>query len=281
MNLDNIFIGNTEPKQTNVLWIDTSGINNSLKLYHNGQWTDVSGVMQETNTNIVDFNNSQTTQVWHLKKGWNRCSTYLDINLQQLENALSNKCHTISTVHEMVTYEDGLGWDGDNMEINPSIMFMLEMNEDFDLELTGNLASVGLTTINLRPVLNWIGYPLNYKMDVNIALKTFNPVDGDEIYTIDVSGNKILSKYNSIRRGGSGGWSGQLAMLEPGVGYYYRTTVERDVTYANMSYNSVVKDIKVKDGIFDITKIIVDDEPVENSQNLITSGAVYNAIHQQ
>lgn len=281
MNLDNIVISSIEPKQTNALWIDASGENNSIKVYNNGQWTDVSGALFYANADIVDLNNQSVTQVWHLKKGWNWWSTYLDITLEQLEEALGDDGITINAVdNSTAMYENGLGWVGNLTTINPAHMYQIQMAEDCTVELTGQLINASSFEIQLHADgggLNWIGYPLNHKMDINNALKTFKPIEGDVIIYRS-NGKELKSVYNAVRRDGMGGWSGTLQTLEPGCGYIYQTTQSRNVTYDYMSYGSVVQDIQIHDGIMTITKIMVDNEPKDGSDNLITSGAVYTAL---
>ena len=282
MNLDNIVIGSNEPKQTNALWIDTSGETNRLKMYNNGQWTDISGALQYTNTNIVDLNNQNVTQVWHLNKGWNWWSTYLDINLEQLETALTGNATSITSQNGSLNYSNTYGWTGSLETFDAARMYKIKMTEDCTVELKGRLVNASTFQIHLNADedgYNWIGYPLSHKMDVNTALKTFNPIEGDMILYRYPDGKELKSVYNAVRRGGNGAWQGTLQTLEPGCGYIYQTIQSRNVTYDYMSYGSVVQDIQINDGIMTITKIMVDNEPIEGSDNLITSGAVYAALH--
>jgi len=93
-----------------------------------------------TNADIVDLNNQSVTQVWHLKKGWNWWSSYIHVELEDLENALGTSGMTINAVdYTSVLYESGLGWAGSLTTINPAHMYQIEMAEDCTVELTGQL----------------------------------------------------------------------------------------------------------------------------------------------
>lgn len=156
-------------------------------------------------------------------------------------------------------------------------MYMIKMNEPCQISLSGSLLNPMSQSITLPNGSRWIGYPVNHAIEINEALKSFNPIDGDVISYTFPSGTKLQSVYNS-QRGTNGTWVGDLHVLEPGKGYVYTTTQHRSVSFVSLSYNSVVQDIQINDGVVNITKLKIDNEPVENSNNLITSGAVYAAL---
>ncbi len=155
-----------------------------------------------------------------LNAGWNWWSTYLDITVDQLENALGDNGITINAVdNSTAMYENGLGWAGNINTISPSHMYQLEMSAEHVLTLTGQLLNPADHTITINPGINWIGYPVSQAMSLNEALANFTPSNGDVIKSRN--GSSVYLKN---------AWTGTM-QLEPGKGYMYISKSQETKTF--------------------------------------------------
>ena len=151
----------------------------------------------------------QTTM---LNAGWNWWSTYLDISLEDLENALDGQCSDIVAQNGSMSYMEDFGWDGDFTSIDPARMYKFHLTEAKNLILNGMIIDPAANTITLNPGITWIGFPESQEMTLNQAFVNFTPTVGDVIKASTGSATWIGSN-----------WSGSLNKLEPGKGYMYKS----------------------------------------------------------
>ena len=164
---------------------------------------------------------SGVEQTMTLDAGWAWWSTYLDISLEDLETALGNHGVTITCTDGTVSYYEGYGWDGDEITLDPSKMYKIQVGSECNLVLNGNVVNPADHTITLAPGNNWIGFPVSQPMNLVEALSGFTPTRGDV----------IKSKTWSAMYTGSS-WSGTF-VLEPGQGYIYKSkaTTNKSFTF--------------------------------------------------
>ncbi|MBR4390605.1 MAG: endonuclease [Bacteroidales bacterium] len=168
-------------------------------------------------TEIYDY---PTEQINTLSGNWTWWSTYLDIDLAQLEEALGDNCLNIVSQNGTLSYIAGAGWDGANFEsLDLSRMYMLDMTAACQLALTGTPVNPKDCPISINPGFNWMGYPLAQSTPINQALSGLNASAYDRI---------ISHSSYAIYSGTS--WIGSLKELDPGVGYIY---------FSNASSNKV------------------------------------------
>ena len=158
-------------------------------------------------TEIYDYPAEQTVA---LNAGWNWWSTYLDIDLEDLEAALGNNGVSIVSKEGVVSYYEGFGWDGNFNTLDHSKMYRLRVGSNCSLELSGNAVNPAECTITLAPGINWIGFPVSYSMSISDALQGFTPALGD-----------VIKTYNGMTTFIGNGWMGTFSTLEPGRGYIY------------------------------------------------------------
>ena len=199
-------------------YINSNGIyltqnNSNYYLYYNNNSFQLSTTSQSNITFYTEGDCPPLTvqQTVTLYQGWNWWSTYLDINLEQLEEAMgSNGVNIVAQDGMASSYMSGMGWDGDIEDLDLSRMYMLQVNTTFDLVLTSTLVDPTEYPITLIHGFNWIGYPLSEPMNVNQALSGLTPTVGDFIKS---------STGISMFTGSS--WTGSFTTLEPGKGYMY------------------------------------------------------------
>ena len=211
--------------------LDSNYSNSTIIFY--GKYTDTSLLKATYNAenqtltfNIIEQNTStqKTTQTIQLNQGWNWVSFYVETSLEKLQNALGTNGIEIKYMDFTTSYdeESGLWLSAGNplTSIEPSKMYMINTNSDCVIELEGKLLED--VEITLNPGVNWIAYPLNVSMDVNMAFMHLEVTDGDDI--------------KNDKRGFSGylegwGWDGNLSILEPGQGYVYTNNSSETKTF--------------------------------------------------
>ena len=198
------------------------GSTTNYYLYYNNGSFALSTTAQNNITFYTEGDCPETTdeQTVTLNAGWNWWSTYLDITMDQLENALDDNGITINAVdNSTAMYENGLGWAGNINTIDPSHMYQLEMAAEHVLTLTGQLLNPADHTITINPGINWIGYPVSQAMSLNEALINFTPSNGDVIKSRN--GSSVYLKN---------AWTGSM-QLEPGKGYIYISKSQETKTF--------------------------------------------------
>ena len=159
------------------------------------------------------------TQKQHLVKGWNWYSSYLDIETTDLTKAIGTNGLEIkgqTTADGSVVFDNAFRcWAGTLLEIgyNNAKMYMINTTQACELDLSANLVDPQDYTITLNTGWNWIGYPSNQSVEINVALANIpTPQEGDIIKTR----NSGHAEY------AWGMWVGTLKSMIPGEGYMYR-----------------------------------------------------------
>lgn len=177
-----------------------------------------------TDSKIAKLQEGVVTQTIELTKNWNWVSFYVETSLEKLQNALGTKGIEIKHMDFTTSYdeESGLWLPGDNplTSIEPSKMYMINANSDCVIELEGKLLED--VEITLNSGVNWIAYPLNVSMDVNMAFMHLEVTDGDDIKSDEREFSGYLEGW---------GWDGNLSILKPGQGYIYTNNSSETKTF--------------------------------------------------
>ena len=155
-----------------------------------------------------------------LNAGWSWLSTYLDIDLTQLEAALGTNGLTIVSQNGAVSYLPGIGWDGNINDLDLSQMYMVYASSTIELVLNSDPIDPANTEITLAPGYNWMGYPVLQSLDINDALSDLTPTIGDIIKS-----ERAMAMYTGST------WIGSLTILEPGKGYIYKSNATQEKTF--------------------------------------------------
>lgn len=155
------------------------------------------------------------------------CSFYVDITLEQLQQALGTNAASITTSYDggetkvKSTYNaDTNTWSGDLTTLDVTKMYQIYINTDCEISLTGRKIHNSIRYI-LNPGWNWIGYPSNNaNVDINVALNNLTPEAGDRIKT----------QNNGFAEFAFGKWMGALKQLVPGQGYMYNNKSDETKT---------------------------------------------------
>ena len=177
-----------------------------------------------TDSKIFKPQENIVTQTIQLNQGWNWVSFYVETSLEKLQNALGTNGIEIKYMDFTTSYdeESGLWLSAGNplTSIEPSKMYMINTNSDCVIELEGKLLED--VEITLNSGVNWIAYPLNVSMDVNMAFMHLEVTDGDDIKSDEREFSGYLEGW---------GWDGNLSILEPGQGYVYTNNSSETKTF--------------------------------------------------
>jgi hypothetical protein len=175
----------------------------------------LGGSVTEGETPIVE-------QTITFTSNWGWWSTYLDITLEQLEEALGNNASGIASQYDgFASYINGLGWQGSMTSISPAQMYKLETDGEVSVTISGTPVDPSVCPITLNPGDNWIGYPVSQSMSLSEAFAGANPVNGDKVSSYN---DGYAQYYN-------GTWYGELQTLQPGQGYIYKSNATSTKTF--------------------------------------------------
>ena len=171
--------------------------------------------------NFVYSGSITLTQSDCLNGGWNWWSSYITMTTEDdfdmVKNALGSNASMIKSRNDgFVTYMMN-DWYGTLQTINNQSMYMINMNSEQTISITGVLADLASNPITINNGWNWIGFPSNVSVDINSALANMTPRESDLIKTR----NAFATYYSSM-----GGWFGTLTTLTPGFGYMYKSNNE-------------------------------------------------------
>ena len=155
-----------------------------------------------------------------LPAGWTWWSTYLDITLEQLEQALGTAGIIITSHGDGYVGNYSGSWSGNLQSITPSKMYKIQLEEEATITLSGVPVTPANCPITLYNSSNWIGYPVTQSMSLNEAFAGANPVNGD-----------VVIAYNGSAMYYNGAWYGSLQTLEPGCGYIYKSNASGTKTF--------------------------------------------------
>lgn len=173
--------------------------------------------------NIIE-GNMNNMQISPLAEGWNWWSSYVELTdndgLSQLENSIGSagmiiKSRTNGYV-EAYQYNGETYWYGTLGSINNEQMYKIRTNAACNAIIAGDLASPSNHPITINSGWNWIGFPYNQNVSVDVALSGFTPANNDII-----KGRNGYTTYYSDANYSM--WYGTLNTLESGKGYMYRS----------------------------------------------------------
>lgn len=171
------------------------------------------------------------------------CSFYVDITLEQLQQALGTNATSITTSFDGNTevtssYDANTNtWSGDLTTLDITKMYQIYLNTDCEIHLTGRKIP-NSTIYTLNPGWNWIGYPVVMSATVEEALANHVPTDGDTI--------KSKSFYSEYFEGE---WWPSFN-LQAGQGYMYQnTSTEPKILVFNTELIDTKSELNRKQGI--------------------------------
>ena len=219
-----------------------------------GEVVSTSPSYQFTVTEAADFvANFGCVHTQALNSGWNWWSTYIELNdnngLSQLENSLGNagiliKSRTNGYV-EAYQYNGVTNWYGTLTSINNEQMYKVRTNANCNAIISGSFALPENHPITINSGWNWIGFPCNQNMSVDVAMSGFTPEANDVI-----KGRNGFTTYYSDENYSM--WYGTLNTLEPGRGYMYRSnsTTQKTLVFQTGRGETTMENVTTENNIF-------------------------------
>jgi hypothetical protein len=219
-----------------------------------GEVVSTSPSYQFTVTEAADFvANFGCVHTQALNSGWNWWSTYIELTdnngLSQLENSLGNagiliKSRTNGYV-EAYQYNGATNWYGTLTSINNEQMYKVRTNANCNAIVSGSFALPESHPITIKNGWNWIGFPCNQNVSVDVALSGFTPEANDVI-----KGRNGFTTYYSDENYSI--WYGTLNTLEPGRGYMYRSnsTTQKTLVFQTGRGEMTVENVMTENNIF-------------------------------
>lgn len=197
-----------------------------------------------------------TSMVEHtqaLNSGWNWWSTYIELTdnngLSQLESSLGNAGILIKSrangYVEAYQYNGATNWYGTLTSINNEQMYKVRTNANCNAIISGSFALPESHPITIKNGWNWIGFPCNQNVSVDVAMSGFTPEANDVI-----KGRNGFTTYYSDENYSI--WYGTLNTLEPGRGYMYRSnsTTQKTLVFQTGRGETTMENVTTENNIF-------------------------------
>ncbi|MBQ6767640.1 MAG: hypothetical protein IJP46_03095 [Prevotella sp.] len=175
----------------------------------------------------VEFNaTDEIEQNIELAKGWNWISFSVKPDNMSPDFTFANaegRATTLRSSSKKTEFDETAGlWFGSLRTLNNKEMYLVQTTEAFTLNVTGHRVSPADEPITIKPNWNWVGYNGQQIINLNDALASLNPMDGDVI-----KGQRGVAYYDEYE------WIGSLSTLTPGKGYRLKSTAtaNRTLTY--------------------------------------------------
>lgn len=187
--------------------------------------------INQVNTKIDSYHNKIAIQTIELTEGMNSVSFYVDITLEQLQEALGNNALQIKDeiARKYIQYSQASGWYGTLKELVAGRYYGINIASNCKILLTGTLLNSNEITYSIGSGHSYIGYPLNHKLNISTAFKSIEPQEGDYLSTYINGEKETISQYSE------GVWNG-VQQLVPGQGYTYYSNAD---TNKRFTYPSV------------------------------------------
>ena len=183
-----------------------------------------SNVLSVKNHILLGISASATSETLALAAGTNWFSTFVEITLAQLEDAIvagmpNATGTTIKAKDGKNTTYNGTSWRGTLTSLDVAQMYKITASSTCEITLEGEPINPANHPISIKAnATTWVGFPLGQSMTVTDAFAGFNAVSGDQIKAKD---GKSTS-FNGTR------WRGTLTNLEPGKGYVFSSSSAQD-----------------------------------------------------
>ena len=166
----------------------------------------------------------QIDQLCNLQTGWNWISLYVmpEEGKEDLESIFGHaKVFNTIKGKEGFAMNNGSGWVSTGLEtMEVGKLFKMKVKNDVNHIIAGTLIDTRVTTQTIYPGWNWIGPLSIYNLSLNEAFAELMPTRGD-----------IVKSKNQVAFYDGYKWEGDLTALIPGMGYYYNSNNNHEVTF--------------------------------------------------
>ncbi|MBT7826743.1 MAG: hypothetical protein HN600_09140 [Bacteroidetes bacterium] len=159
--------------------------------------------------------------------GWN----WISFNVENQDMSTANVFDTIKDNLLVIVddknnteafYSDSSGWMGGNFQIDIRTYYNVQMLNSDTLRLWGIPVNISTFSVELDSGFNYIGFPLQDELNVDIALSLLPNLSNEDILKQQTLFTQFTSEF---------GWLGSLENMRPGHGYLLRVSSPQTLTY--------------------------------------------------
>ena len=186
-------------------------------LTKSGSEPGLTGIASPVIFDVLD----EEVQTIALRRGWNWISTNVTNDAPSIFTQMKS---SLGTAGELIKDRDAFvqqpGWLGSLTAITETSMYLVNVNADQSMMLSGKSADPATTSLTIGSQWNWIGYLPPFTLTLDHALAGTNPQAGDQI-----KGQTDFAVWTGAS------WIGSLRYMEPGKGYMYYSTTATQRTF--------------------------------------------------
>lgn len=185
-------------------------------------------------TYILEFTQRDDTYTleWSLQEGWNWISSCLSEPVDIL-SIFDNVSRVQSQTSEL--YDDPeLGYVGHITKMMPGQGYKMKVSKGCSASVNGYKHDIQSSPIKLEKGWNWISYPLCNSASIYYLFG--NAEDGD-----------VLTSQQGFAEYADGYWEGTLNTLETGLGYLYKSSSVKSLSFNNIEEVNVARVMPVQD----------------------------------
>lgn len=173
----------------------------------------------ESETSEFTYQIRQSDVKLDLVEGWNWNAHDLSTSLPITE--FSDVASRILTQTEEAVKDDNLGWTGQLKVVDAATTMKMDVQTAATKSFTGEQYNPTAAPVYLHKGWNWLGYPLSLSLSLEDAFSMMDVEEGDCIETLTGG----FATYSE------GAWTGELKMLEPGIGYLYKSVSDKSFVF--------------------------------------------------
>ena len=181
---------------------------------------DVSSTLTVTVDKALNIRAEFARNVYHqsitMEYGWNWMSTYMGEPID-INEVIPYANRIVGQFDELI-FDPQYGMVGGLDSFQPGKAYKIEAKTNFTKTFSGHIYHTESMPISLKTGWNWIAYPYTEKASVGSVIT--NASEGDYIAT-----QTGFAEYSD------GYWEGTLNMFEPGMGYLYKSTTDKDLVF--------------------------------------------------
>ena len=197
-----------------------------------------------------------TRDIYHqsiiMKNGWNWISTYMDEPLD-ISDVIPYTNRIVGQYNELII-DPQYGKVGELDFLQPGKAYKVKANSAFVKTFSGHLYNTEKSPVNLKTGWNWIAYPYIESKQIS------------DVITNATEGDCIVNQYGFAEYS-DGYWEGTIDMFEPGLGYLYKSFVDKEILFEFTSEVTDDSQSKLSDRTATTEDIDVHSYP--NTMNII------------
>lgn len=173
-------------------------------------------IVIKKDTNVKAYFARNASMQLDMDEGWNWVSNYLIEPLPVSE--LGETFYRVLSQTDEVINDKVYGLVGDLNCLQPGVSYKVETTTPVTITNNGHLHDVMINPLDLSTGWNWISFP--YLEERPIATAITNAEEGDYI-----TAQTGFAEYSD------GQWTGTINMLQPGVGYQYKSVSDKPLLF--------------------------------------------------